>query len=125
MGAPDYHDIVKIEQRMKSACKKMHDMASELAMAVTVIERDSDNRKNCLARHQLKHIKAGESAVASEVLARADPQYDREYQRYAENFTIAQQVKIEYENEKTSWDTARSLLARQREQIKTLPETEA
>lgn len=109
---------------MKEACRKMHDMTPDLALALTIIERDSDNRKNVLARHQVKHIKAGESATASEVMARADAEYDKEFRGYSDTYEMAIKRKLEYENEKTSWETCRSILARQREMIKTLPGTE-
>lgn len=125
MSAPDYHEVIAIEKRMKEAARKLHDMESEMAMALVVIARDKDNMKGCLARYQIKHVKAGESAASSEILARADPEYEKEVKGYNDVLTIAVQTKLAYENEKTSWETARSLLARQRVTMDTIPETEA
>jgi hypothetical protein len=109
---------------MKSAAHNLHGMAEESGMARTIVEYDSDRRKNCLARHALKHIKAGESAAAADTLARSDPAYDAELQGFFDQFSQAQATLKKEEAEKCSWETARSLLARMRETIKTLPGTE-
>ncbi len=122
---PDHSDIYKVEKRMKEAAKKLHSMAGEMGMAVTIIDLDSDRRKALLSRFAAEHLKAGESASAADTLARADPAYDKEFQALFGQYQDAQTTKHEYEIEKISWETARSLLARQRETLKTLPETES
>ena len=109
---------------MKEAARKLHAMSANLGMALTVIEFASERRKALLARFAAPHLREGESSVSAETLARSNPTYDVEFQalfgQYQEAIT---QVK-EYEIEKISWETARSLLARQREMIRTMPETE-
>lgn len=121
----DHSDIAEIERRMKEASKKMRQMASEVGMAITVIDYDSQRREDTRARYAVKYIKAGESAAAAEVLARAEPAYDEEIKALMSQKQLAESTKKEYETTHTSWETARSLLARQRETLKTLPETEA
>lgn len=120
MPAPDHSDIRKIEERMKKAAKRLHAMAGEVGMAVTICDYDGDRRKSLLARYAVKHIREGESAAAADTLARADESYQKELQGLADNYEQAQATKKEYENEQTSWETARSLLARARETLRTL-----
>lgn len=122
---PDHSDIARIEERMKKAAKRLHTLAPEVGMAITVIDYDSDRRKNLLARYAAKHIKDGQSSAAADTLARADPSYDVELNALLGQYQIAQSTRKEYEVEQTSWETARSLLARQRETLRTLPDTEA
>lgn len=125
MPAPDHSDIARIEKRMKDAARRLHTLAAELGMAMTILEYDSDRRKNLVARYAAKHIKEGESSAAAETLARSDPAYDVELNALLSQYQMAQTTRKEYETEQISWETARSLLARQRETLRTLPETEA
>jgi hypothetical protein len=125
MSAPDYSEIITIEERMKTAAKKLHTFAPQVAQSVTIIDYDSDRRKSLLARYAVKHIKAGESATAADTLARADEAYKAELDALASIYEQANATMREWDAEKCSWETARSLLARQRETINSLPETEA
>jgi hypothetical protein len=126
MPAPDHSDIESIEKRFKLAAKRLHALAPEMATAITVIDLHSDRRKNMLARYSAPRIdKDGLSAASADTLARADKAYETEFQTLLSQYESAQSVKHEFEVEKISWETARSLLARQRETLKTLPETEA
>jgi hypothetical protein len=110
---------------MKEAARKLHAMSSNLGMALTVIEFNSERRKALLARFAAPHLRSGESSVSAETLARSESGYDIEFQQLFGQYQEAVTQVKEYEIEKISWDTARSLLARQRETLKTLPETEA
>jgi hypothetical protein len=125
MATPDHSDITSIERRMKEAARKLHGMTSNLGMALTVMEFNSERRKALLARFAAPHLRAGESATSADTLARAEGAYDIEFQQLFGQYQEAVTQVKEYEIEKISWDTARSLLARQRETLKTLPETEA
>ena len=125
MSAPDYHEVIAIEKRMKDAARKLHSMAGEVGMAITIIDYDSDRRKNLLARYAVKHIKAGESATAADALARSDAAYKTELNELASTYEQAQATRKQWDAEYCSWDTARSLLARQRVTMDTMPETEA
>jgi hypothetical protein len=122
---PDHSDIRRIEERMKTAAKRLHTLAPELAMAITIVDYDSDRRKALLARYSSKHLAEGESATAAEIIARADPAYDVELNALFSQYQMAQATRKEFEVEQISWETARSLLARQRETLRTLPDTEA
>lgn len=124
MSAPDANEIRKIERRMKEAASNLHKMESDIATALTVLGYDSDRRKNLLARHMAKPLADGESAAAAETIARSNADYDREFQVLLSQYELAQTTKKKYEAEHISWDTARSLLARQRATIETLPGTE-
>ena len=121
---PDHSDIARIQKRMKEACRKMQEMATEVGMAETVIRYDKDRRKDTLARYVIKHLKNGESAAAAEQYARADTAYDAEMQGLLSQAQLAHTTLKLYEVEKCAWETARSLLSMQREILHTLPETE-
>jgi hypothetical protein len=125
MPAPDHSDITAIEKRMKEAARKLHAMSANLGMALTVIEFNSERRKALLARFAATHLRNGESAISADTLARADAGYDVEFQALLGQYQDAITQVKEYEIEKISWDTARSLLARQRVTLETMPETEA
>jgi hypothetical protein len=124
MSAPDHSDVAVIQKRLKTACRKLHELAPEVGMARQIISFDSDRRKNLLARYTVKHIKDGESVAASETLARADTAYEAELSGLADVLTQAETTLRQYEAERCSWESARSLLSMQRETMKTLPGTE-
>lgn len=124
MSAPDAENIRKIEKRLKQAATNLHAMEDEVATALTVIEYDSDRRKNLLAEFSAPLIKEGESAAAAEVQARANKDYQERFQKLFGQYEMAQKARKAHDDEKISWESARSLLARQRETIKTLPGTE-
>jgi hypothetical protein len=124
MSAPDHETVKDIERRFKKASRRMHELEGDVATAITVIDYDKDRRKALLARYAKKHIDAGESAAAAETLARADKAYDEEFQQLFSQYELAQRIRKDYETTHISWETGRSLLARQRETIRTLPGTE-
>jgi hypothetical protein len=124
MSTPDHDTVKAIETRFKKAARRLHELEGDVATAITVIDYDKDRRKALLARYAKNHIDAGDSAAAAETLARADKAYDEEFQQLFSQYELAQRVRKEYENEHISWETGRSLLARQRETIRTLPGTE-
>jgi hypothetical protein len=125
MSGPDHSEIYTIEKRMKTACKRLHDMASEVGMAITIRDYDKDRRRNLLASYALSYIKDGESVSASQLKARANEAYQQAFNGYYETYQQALTTIKIWEAEFAAYDAARSLLARQRETLRTLPETEA
>jgi hypothetical protein len=125
MSAPDYSEIIAIEKRMKTAAQKRHKMAAEVGMAIALKDFIKERKESLLARYAVVHIKADESSAAADTLAKSDPDYIRELNALADVYAQARTVIKEDEAEICSWETARSLLARQRETLNTLPETEA
>jgi hypothetical protein len=117
MSAPDYHEIKKIEEAMKTAALNLHKMEGPVASAITIVDYDSDRRKSLVARYAVKHIKNGESAAAADTLARADEAYIAELNGLRDAYELAQTVRKQDENERLSWETGRSLLARQRKTL--------
>src|SRR4030095_3115186 len=127
MSAPDYHEIKKIEEAMKTAALNLHKMEGPVASAITIVDYDSDRRKSLVAplpgqtrlvaRYADKHIKKVESAAAADTLARADEAYIAELNGLRDAYELAQTVRKQDENERLSWETGRSLLARQRKTL--------
>jgi hypothetical protein len=117
---PDSSEIEKIEERMKDATRKLHQLVPLIGAAETVIEFNSDQRKNLLAKHQRRYIERGEGAANSEALGRSDPLYLEDIKPLEASHTEAQRIKYEWKATMCSYEAARSLLARQRETLKTL-----
>jgi hypothetical protein len=115
---PDYSEIERIEERMKGATQKLHQLVPLIGAAETVIEFSSDQRKNLLAKHSRKYIERGEGAANSDSLGRSDPLYTQEIKTLENAHTEAQRVKYEWKATMCSYEAARSLLARQRETAK-------
>lgn len=116
----DDSEIRAIEQRMKEATKKLHQLSSLVGAAETVIEFSSDQRKNALAAESKRYIERGEGAAMSEQLGRASPLYLEKVKELENSFTEAQRVKYEWKATMCTYEAARSLLARQRETLRTL-----
>lgn len=116
----DDSEIRAIEKKMKESTGKLHQLAPLLGSAETVIEFSSDQRKNALASEARRYIERGEGAANSEQLARSSPIYLEKIKTLETSYTEAQRVKYEWKATMCSYEAARSLLARQRETLRTL-----
>jgi len=120
MSEPDSSRIEEIERKLMAAVKALRAMAPLVAAAKTVIEYDSERRKNALAAAQLVFINRGESVAGSESMARATPAYLDSMKQLKEQLQEAHNQMFEWSATMCSWETARSLLAQQRETMRTL-----
>lgn len=118
----DFHDVASIEKRLRTAAKRLHELAPMVGVARQVRAYDSDRRKNLLAKYMVPALKAGESATAAEAHARADAGYQAELQKLSEQLQDAEQTLSANEAENASWESARSLLSFQKETMKNMPE---
>lgn len=116
----DDSEIRAIEKKMKDATSRLHQLAPLCGAAETVIEFSSDQRKNALAAEAKRYIERGEGASNSEQLARSSPLYTDKIKTLETSFTEAQRLKYEWKATMCTYEAARSLLARQRETLKTL-----
>ena len=116
----DANEIGPIEARLKSSSKKLHQLAPSMGMAKQIKSYDGDRRKNLLAKYVVVHLKAGESATASEAQARATPAYQTELEQLAANYQDAERTIAEYDAEYASFEAARSLLSFARESLRNL-----
>src|SRR4029077_7181368 len=119
-NSPDSGVIEKIEERLKTATRELHELTGMLGMAEQVIEFSSDQRKNILAAEQIRHIQNGESVASSEVMARGNIVYPDKLKVLEGNVMEAHRVKAKWKATMCSFEAARSLLARQRETLRTL-----
>lgn len=122
MSTPDHSDVLRAQKSLTGALKKLHALAPELGMARQVIEYDSDRRKSLLAKYMVKHLRNGDSSASSEAQARSDESYIKELDCLAEICKTAHSVRADWDATYASWESARSVLAMQRETLKTLPE---
>src|SRR5205814_2384098 len=109
MNPADNSEISKIEWRLKSCSKRLHELAPMLGAAKQVRDYDSDRRKNLLARYVVKHLKAGESATAAEAYGRADGAYNAELDVLAGQAQDAGKTIALWDAEQCSFEAARSL----------------
>ena len=84
-------------------------------MAKQIKEFNSDRTKRALAIAALPFIKSGESSAAADTQARASDGYKLEMQKLATEFQQAEKALLEWESTKIQWESARSLLAMQRD----------
>lgn len=94
-------------------------MAQEVAKARQVREYDSDRRKRCLALAMKPFLEDG-SAAAAEALARASEEYQKSMKQLGNELVAAEKVIADYEATKIQWESARSLLAMQRDMTRNL-----
>jgi len=117
----DHSVTASIEKRLKTASREINQLAPLLGQAKQVLSFESDRRKNLLAKYAAKHL-ADESAAAAEQLARADPAYLSDLEVLAGEVQTAYGVIAKNDALHCTWESARSLLALVREQIRTMPE---
>lgn len=116
----DDSEIRTIEKKMKDATAKLHSLIPLIGYAETIIDFASDQRKNALASEAKRFIERGEGAANSENLARSSPLYLQKIKELEASYTEAQRKKYEWKATMCTYEAARSLLARQRETLKTL-----
>ena len=116
----DWSDVAALQQRLAETVERINAMASDVGMAKHIMEYDGDMRKKALGRAMAAPMAGGASAAKAEAEARASESYAREMVVLAKSHQLAEQTVMEYEALRLVWDTARSLLAMSREQIKSL-----
>src|SRR5712691_9346784 len=120
MSLADHSVAFSIEKRLKEASREINLLAPAFGQAKQVIEYDSDRRKNLLAKYGRSYLKAGESAIASEVMARSEAEYLCELDSLATELDAAYGTVAKWDALHCSFESARSLLALTREQLKTM-----
>ena len=116
----DWTEVAGLQRRLAETVEQINRMAGDVGMAKHVLEYDGDMRKKALARAMAAPIAGGSSAAKAEAEARSSESYAREMTVLAKSHQVAEQTVMEYEAARLVWDTARSLLAMSREQIKSL-----
>ena len=116
----DQSEIEKIERRLKDTINKLHQLAPAVGAARQIREFVSDQRKNILAAEAYKHIQNGESVAAAEYRARTSPVYLEKFAELQKNLSEANRVIAEWEASMCEFEACRSLLAMNRETLRTL-----
>ena len=114
----DWSDVLELQRKLAEACDEIAGLAPDTGSAKHVIEYDGDMRKRALARAMAAPLAGGESGVKAEAMARASETYKAELDVLAKSHLAAQQQVQAHEAAKCKWETARSLLAMCREQVK-------
>jgi len=116
----DHSHVETVQRRLESARNAIHKLAPLVGMAKQVRDYDSDRRKNLLAKYMLPHLKAGGSAAASEVDARADPAFQAEFDALAGQRSASERTIAEWDAAFATYEAARSLLSMAKETMRTL-----
>jgi hypothetical protein len=114
-NAADHSDVLALQMKLTQAADKLSHMAPQVAVAKQVKEFSNDRTKRALAIAALPFIKAGESSAAADTCARSSDGYKLEMQKLATEFQQAEKALLEWEAQKIQWESARSLLAMQRD----------
>lgn len=115
----DYSDVAALQKRLVEAADRLSALVPELAKARQVREYDSDRRKRALAVAMAPLLSEG-SAAAAEAMARASSGYEKAMKQIAADLLVAEKVIAEHEAVKIQWESARSLLAMQRDMTRQL-----
>jgi hypothetical protein len=114
----DAVEMFTLEQRMTDAVKDISKRTDAVAMARQIKEFSSDQRKGLLARYASPLIRAGESATAAELHARADAAYQRELDELAAQYVKAEKHIAGFDAAHCQYEAARSALSLARELVK-------
>ena len=114
----DWSDVAVLQRRLAEAAESLGEMCKRVGEAKHVIEYDSDRRKRALACAMKRSLDRDESAAKSEAEGRASAEYFKQMKQLGKEHEAAVTVLTEWEVEKLKWETARSLLAMMREQVK-------
>lgn len=104
---------------MESA-DKLSAMAGQVALAKQIREFESDRRRRALALATVPFLKAGDSHARAETEARATDEYRDAMIKLGAELQKAEAIIMDYEATKIKWESARSLLAMQRDMVKNL-----
>ncbi len=114
----DWSDTSQLQQRMIEAVQEMEKTAPQVGLAHHVREYDADRRKQALSRAMRAALKGGDAVSKAEAEARASEGYAAELAQLSIEHKMAEQTVTEFNVLKLKWETARSLLAMQREAAK-------
>ena len=109
-----------LQERMLESLRAIQEMTSEIGVARTAREYNGDLRKRALARAMAAPLAGGESAAKAEAEARAADGYGKELDALAKQLTAAEQTVALYDAHKLAWNSAQSLIANAREELKRL-----
>lgn len=116
-NSADWSDVAALQQRLSESADRIAAMAGDVGLARQVREYNGDQRKRVLAIAALPLLKAGESAAAADMEARASEPYGAALKQLAKELATAEQTIARWEAERLAWDSARSLLSMVKSQV--------
>lgn len=118
MSDYDNTEIARIQKRMQECTKKLNELAPAMGQAKQVREFSGDRRKSILAMELVKSLKAGESAAASDAIARASEGYRIALDEQGKQLADAETVIATWGATEASFEAARSLLSMMKSTMK-------
>lgn len=113
----DWSDVQDLQRKLMVETGELCAMAGDMGRARQIREFNADQRKRCLAVAALPLLKAGASAAAAELEARASEPYAAALKQLAKDLTAAEQTIAAYEGHRLAWESARSLLSMMKTQV--------
>ena len=116
----DWSEVDGLQQKMVETVEAMSALTATVGASKHVVEYDGDRRKAALARAMAAPLAGGSSAAKAESEARASETYAKELSVLAKQHNAALAEIENYYCLKLQWETARSLLSMQKENVKHL-----
>lgn len=113
----DSDTIAAAQKQMNRCALDVAKMAIDVADAKTVKEFNSDRLKRAFSIEVAQFIEAGDSGVAAEHKARASKAYGTHLHDLSEQYQTALRIIEQHEALKTKFESARSILAVERQKM--------
>lgn len=111
----DWSDVEALQRKMARMAEDMAILAPDVGRAKHVIQFNGDRCKQALARAMRAPLAGGDSAAKAEAEARASEPYAKELSQLSLEHKNAEEILMAWEASKIAWETARSLMAMQRQ----------
>ncbi len=118
----DHEEIRKWQKAMCQARQKLQRLVAEVGHARQVIEMDGDRRKRLLARYKKGYLDQGLSNADADTQARADDDYGKDLDEWAESLEAAFTVRDDWTATQAKLEAARSLHSVARDTLRSHPE---
>lgn len=113
----DSDTIGKAQKQMNAAALEIAKLSNDVADAKTIKEFNSDRIKRALSTEVARFLAEGDTGVAAEHKARASAQYGTHLHDLEEQYKSAMRSIERYEGLKVRFESARSILAVERQKI--------
>ena len=120
----DHSEAKQAQKRLVEAANALQRLVPQVAVSRQIKEFASDRRKNLLARWTRNAICGDKtlSATMAEAIARANPQFQVEFEQQEKDYREAELSLAKWEATKATFEAARSLNSFNKERLSNIPE---
>jgi hypothetical protein len=117
MALTDQDTIAHAQKQMNRCALDLAKLAPDVADSKTIKEFNGDRLKRAFSVEVASFLEAGDSGVAAEHKARASKAYGTHLHDLSEQYRAAMRVIEQHESLKTKFESARSILAVERQKL--------